>query len=65
MFSDYLDVIEAARFLRVHPETVKRLIRQGDLHAHKFANKWLIQRSYLAEFATNYLPNRGRPPKKE
>ena len=28
---DYCTAIEAARRLNVHPETVKRLCRQGDL----------------------------------
>ncbi len=42
MFEDYVDVIEAGKKLRIHPETVKRLIGQGTIPATKFSNKWLI-----------------------
>ena len=41
---DYITAIEAARRLQVHPETVNRLCRQGDLEAQKFHNRWLITR---------------------
>ena len=43
MFESYVDVIEASRILGVHPETVKRLIREGKLTATKFGNKWIIE----------------------
>ena len=33
MLENYVDVIEAAKILGVHPETVKRLIREGKLAA--------------------------------
>ena len=33
MFENYVDVIEASKILDVHPETVKRLIREGKLTA--------------------------------
>ena len=36
MFENYVDVIEASKILDVHPETVKRLIREGKLTATKF-----------------------------
>ncbi|MCD6453575.1 MAG: helix-turn-helix domain-containing protein [Dehalococcoidales bacterium] len=56
---DYLNVIEAARRLSVHPETVKRLCRQGDLKATKIHNTWLIRRTVLKDFAVSYVPRRG------
>ncbi len=33
MLENYIDVIEASKILDVHPETVKRLIREGKLAA--------------------------------
>ena len=42
MFENYVDVIEASKILDVHPETVKRLIREGKLTAAE-ANKRQIQ----------------------
>ena len=55
----YFNVIEASRRLRVHPETVKRLCRQGDLPAAKIHNTWLISGDILDNFAGTYDPKRG------
>ncbi len=60
MFENYVDVIEASRILGVHPETVKRLIREGKLTATKFGNKWIIERDRLQMFADTYDGRRGR-----
>ena len=57
---DYLTANEAARRLRVHPETIKRLCRQGDLPAEKVRNTWLIHTDVLDVFAGTYDPRRGR-----
>ncbi len=59
VWDKYLTVIEASRRLRVHPETVKRLCRQGDLPANKIHNTWLIDKDMLDNFAGTYNPNRG------
>ncbi len=59
VWDSYLTVTEASRRLKVHPETVKRLCRQGDLPANKFHNTWLINRDVLDNFAGTYNPNRG------
>jgi len=56
---DYYNVIEASRRLKIHPETVKRLCRQGDLPAAKLHNTWLIKRDILDNFAATYSPRRG------
>jgi excisionase family DNA binding protein len=58
-FENYLTVIEAARRLRIHPDTVKRLCRQGDIPAVKLRNTWLIDRENLEVFSGTYLPKRG------
>lgn len=59
LLEDYLTAIEAGRRLRIHPETVKRLCRQGDLPAVKIRNTWLIGRNILDNFAGTYVPKRG------
>jgi len=56
---NYVNVIEAGRRLKVHPETVKRLCRQGDLPAIKIHNTWLINKDVLDNFAGTYSPKRG------
>ena len=60
MLENYVDVLEASRILNVHPETVKRLIREGKLAATKFGNKWIMERDRLQVFANTYDRNRGR-----
>ena len=59
MWDSYLNVIEAGRRLKIHPETVKRLCRQGDLPAIKIHNTWLIDKDILDNFAGTYNPGRG------
>jgi excisionase family DNA binding protein len=59
VWDNYLTVIEASRRLKVHPETVKRLCRQGDLPADKIHNTWLINRDVLNSFAGTYNSKRG------
>ncbi len=57
---NYVTVAEAARRLNIHPESVRRLIRAGKLPARKFANTWLIDRTTLDQFASNYDPRPGK-----
>jgi excisionase family DNA binding protein len=59
LLDNYFTVIEASRRLRIHPETVKRLCRQGDLPASKIHNTWLISKQTLDIFAATYSPRRG------
>jgi excisionase family DNA binding protein len=56
---NYATVREAADKLRIHPESVRRLIRQGKLPAKKFANSWLIEQAVLEQFASHYDPRPG------
>ncbi len=58
-WDNYLNAIEASRVLKIHPETVKRLCRQGDLPATKIHNTWLIAKDILDNFAGTYIPRRG------
>ena len=48
------------RVRHFHPETVKRLIREGMITATKFGNKWIMERDRLRSFANTYDGNRGR-----
>ena len=54
MLENYIDVIEASKILNIHPETVKRLIREGKLTATKFGNKWIMERDRFLMFANTY-----------
>jgi excisionase family DNA binding protein len=57
----YISTSEAARILGMHPLAVQKLIYRGALPAEKIANRWLIPKEALEEFAKTYLPKRGRP----
>ena len=58
----YADVLEVSRRLDIHPESARRLVRQGRIPgAFKFGNKWLIERDKLEQFARTY---NGRPGRK-
>ncbi len=57
----YADVNEVSKRLGIHPESVRRLIRDGKLPAIKFGNKWLIDKTLLDQFASGYD---GRPGNK-
>jgi len=43
----YITVDEAALMLRCSTTTVYRHIRRGDLRAHRFGRRWLIDRRDL------------------
>ncbi len=60
---NYLTVIEVAKRLGIHPDTVKRLCRQGDIPATKIHNTWLIDKNILDSFAGVYQPRRGAKKK--
>jgi len=59
LLDEYADVEEAARRLGIHPESVRRLIRQGKLPAIRFSNKWLMEKHVLEQFASHYDPRPG------
>lgn len=60
ILDEYVDVVEAARILKVHWETVKRLCREGRIPAQKVHNKWLIHKHDLGKFAKGYDSRRGK-----
>lgn len=58
---DYLDVTEAAELLEIHPESVRRKIRNGSLVATKISGTWYIKKLYLVGYKANYTGLSGRP----
>ena len=61
-FDNYLDLVEAARELNIHPQSLRRLIKQRKVPALIFAGKYHIERDKLEMFKTNYDPRPGRKP---
>jgi excisionase family DNA binding protein len=62
LFDNYLDLVEAARTLGIHPQSLRRLIKQKKVPALLFAGKYLIERDKLEMFKANYDPRPGRKP---
>jgi len=60
--ADVVGVDEVADALGIHPESVRRLIREGRLNARKLGNKWLVSRAYLAGYAGTYRSETGNRP---
>ena len=56
VFDDYLDLVEAARELSIHPQSLRRLIKQKRIPATMFAGKYLIERDKLEIFKSSYDP---------
>ena len=61
-FENYLDLVEAAAVLKIHPQSLRRLIKQDKLQAIVFAGKYLIERERLQAFKAGYDPRPGRKP---
>jgi len=61
LLNSVLSTSEAANVLGIHPLSIQKLIYSGALSAEKIANRWLIQKDELFEFAKTYNPSRGRP----
>ena len=60
----YLASSEAADMLGIHHMAIQRLLRVGKLPAEKIANRWLLRRTDVEEFAKTYVPKIGRPRQK-
>lgn len=46
----YLTIEEASELLRIHPDTVRRLIREKRLPGRKLGREWRISREVLDKF---------------
>ena len=58
----YVDLVEAAAELKIHPQSLRRLIKQKKLPAVLFAGKYIIERHVLDQFKSSYDPRPGRKP---
>ena len=57
----YVASLEAATVLAIHPMAIQKLPKAGKMRGEKIANRWLIRRADLEEFAKTYVPKVGRP----
>ena len=47
---EFLTVSKVAKRLKLHPETIARYIRQGELPALKFGRVWRMERKEVDKF---------------
>lgn len=59
-FGAYLFLHEAAKELGIHPQSLRRLIKQGSVPAIMFGGRYLIRRDVLVAFKATYDPRPGR-----
>ena len=57
---NYLSVRAAARKLGIHEESLRRLLRMGQLKADKIGGQWFISKEQLSVFAATYDARTGR-----
>lgn len=51
---------EAAQMLRVHPDTIRRMIKRGELQANRVGRQYRIPRSELEKFTDGGQKKEGR-----
>lgn len=49
---DYYTIYEVAALLNFHHNTVRRMIKSGELPAKQFKREWRIRKSDLEQFTT-------------
>lgn len=57
----YVSTTEAAHILSINPKSVGQLVRTGKIPAVKIANRWVVSKAFVEEFAKSYQAMRGRP----
>lgn len=62
--SSLLSVTRAARRLKIHPFSVRRLIGRGILPAEVIGRTWVLSEEDVTELAKTYVGRKGRPRKK-
>lgn len=55
IFEPLLDSQQAAELMHVHPETVKRRARRGEIPGLKFGKVWRFRASGLEEYIRNLM----------
>lgn len=59
---ELMTVVEAARVLRLHPDTVRRLLREGRLRGVRVGRSWRVPADVAEAPVPDPLPPRRREP---
>jgi excisionase family DNA binding protein len=58
---DLLTVNEAAKTVKMHPDTIRRFIREGKLKASRVGGRWRVHMDALREFISPSEPAKKQP----
>ncbi len=50
MSDDYMTIEEAAQISGLHPNTLRRLLRQGEIRGYKDGWRWMVSASSLRQY---------------
>jgi len=56
--ADYMTTQQAAKELGFHPETVRRLVRDGILVGQKWGKEWLVLKKSVEEYIKQFGDNK-------
>lgn len=60
-FVDFVDLVQAARWLRIHPQSLRRLIKEQRVSGFRMVyGKYVISQDDLRLLAKTYNPRPGR-----
>ena len=59
-FEPLLDCQDTARLLHLHPKTVERLAREGELPAVKVGKRWLFRASEIDQWMSSLVDSSRR-----
>lgn len=58
---EYLPSMAVAEILGITHPAARRLARRGKIPGIKIANRWLIPKGFIEQFARGYEGRRGKP----
>ncbi len=65
VFEPMLDSQQAAELLRVHPESLKRRARSGEIPGLKFGKLWRFRASVLESYVQKKMQEQGDIPSED
>ena len=60
----WLTTEEAAEILDYHPESVRRMLRKGQLQSKKFGRTWMIEKASIDTFQASLGSNPKTDPRR-
>lgn len=62
LFEEWVNLVEAARMIGIHAQSLRRLVKQKKIAGTLFAGRYLFRREDVDRFRESYDPRPGRKP---